>query len=135
MIAVVMAAENYKIRFAEAEKLINYGFANCKVYKDENSHNAKLKIINGKKAEIDVASVGFSYVDTKGNDLSKVKAKTVMNKKVTAPLKKGDVVGKVEYYLNNNKIGEANMVSKETVEKADYGYMIRRMFELALQIS
>lgn len=135
MIAVVMAAENYKIRFSEAEKLINYGFANCKVYRDENSHNAKLKIINGKKTEIDVASVGFSYVDTKGNDLSKVKAKTVMNKKVTAPIRKNDMVGKVEYYLNDNKIGEANVVANESVGKADYGYMIRRMFELMFQMS
>lgn len=135
MIAVVMAAENYKIRFAEAEKLINYGFANCKVYKDENLHNTKLKIINGKKSEIAVESKGFSYVDTKGNDLSKVKVKTVMNKKVTAPIKMGDVVGKIEYYLNDNKIGEASVVSKEAVEKADYGYMIRRMLEIMFQIS
>lgn len=135
LIAVVMAAENYKIRFAEAEKLINYGFSNCKVYKDENSHKSELKITNGKKSKINVSSESFSFVDTKGNDLSKIKSKTIMNKNVIAPLKKGDVVGKVEYYLSDNKIGEANIVSEEAVDKADYGYMIRRMFELVFQMS
>lgn len=135
LIAVVMAAENYKIRFSEAEKLINYGFANCKVYKDEDLRKAEVKINNGKKNEINVSSEGFSFVDTKGNDLSKVTSKVFMNENVAAPLKQGDVVGKVEYYLNDNKIGETNIVSEENVEKADYSYMIRRMFELVLQMS
>ena len=94
-----------------------------------------MKITNGKKSKINVSSESFSFVDTKGNDLSKIKSKTIMNKNVIAPLKKGDVVGKVEYYLSDNKIGEANIVSEEAVEKADYGYMIRRMFELVFQMS
>lgn len=135
LIAVVMAAENYKIRFTEAEKLINYGFANCKVYKDDDLRKSEVKINNGKKNKINVSSEGFSFVDTKGNDLSKVTSKVFMNENVAAPLKQGDVVGKVEYYLNDNKIGETNIVSEENVEKADYSYMIRRMFELVLQMS
>lgn len=135
LIAVVMAAENYKIRFTEAEKLINYGFSNCKVYKDENSHKSKVKINNGKKNKITASAEGFSFVDTKGNDLSKIKSKVIMNEDVAAPLNQGDTVGKVEYYLNDSKIGETNIVSEEAVEKADYGYMVKRMFELMFQMS
>lgn len=133
LIAVVMAAENYKIRFSEAEKLINYGFSNCKVYNDENSHESELKISNGKKNKIKVIGTPFSFVDTKGSDLSKVKSKVIMKDNVAAPLKKGDVVGMVEYYLNDSKIGKADIVSEETVYKADYGYMVRKMFGLVFQ--
>ena len=31
-----MAAPDYKARFADAVTLLNYGFANCHLYKDEN---------------------------------------------------------------------------------------------------
>lgn len=135
LIAVIMAAPDYKARFQEAEKLINYGFSNCKVYKDEKEHIKSLNVTNGKKEKVKVSSNGFSYVDTKGNDLSKVKAKTSVEKNVTAPVKKGAVVGKVEYCLNGKVIGDTKIVAAENVEKADYLFVFKRFLGLMLQIS
>jgi len=37
-----MAAPDYKIRFKESEKLINYGFSNCKVYTDNDGYKTKI---------------------------------------------------------------------------------------------
>ena len=34
LIAVVMAAENSKLRFQDATTLLNYGFGKCQVYQD-----------------------------------------------------------------------------------------------------
>ena len=36
LIAVVMDAPDYKIRFSEAQQLLNYGFANCSAYRDDH---------------------------------------------------------------------------------------------------
>ena len=36
LIAVIMAAPDTKTRFGEAAKLLNYGFANYKIFVDEN---------------------------------------------------------------------------------------------------
>lgn len=135
LIAVVMAAPDYKTRFVEAEKLINYGFSNCKVYKDKSEHKQNVKLLNGKKDSIQVQSNGFSYVDTKGNDLSKVEASVELNKKITAPINKGDVVGKIKYSLNGIQIGETALVSKETVKKSDYLYEFIRVLSLMAQIN
>lgn len=135
LIAVVMAAPDYKTRFVEAEKLINYGFSNCKVYKDKSEHKQNVKLLNGKKDSIQVQSNGFSYVDTKGNDLSKVEVSVELNKKITAPINKGDVVGKIKYSLNGIQIGETALVSKETVKKSDYLYEFIRVLSLMAQIN
>lgn len=37
LIAVVMAAPDFKIRFADAATLLNYGFSKCRIYSDENT--------------------------------------------------------------------------------------------------
>lgn len=134
LIAVVMAAPDYKARFTEAEKLINYGFSNCKVYKDESDHSQNVNIVNGKKDSVKIKSTGFSYVDTNGNDLSKVKSDVILDEKITAPIKKGDVLGKVEYSLDGKNIGTADIVAEESVKKADYLYEFIRMISLMAQI-
>ena len=135
LIAVVMAAPDYKARFSIAEQLINYGFSNCKVYKDKSEHIKKIKILNGKQETIKTKCETFSYVDTAGSDLSKVNSKVIMHENITAPIKKGDVVGEIEYTLNNKKIGTAKIVSQETVKKADYKYEFVRLVRLMFQIN
>ena len=35
LIGVVMAAPDFKTRFADAQTLLNHGYANCKLYEDK----------------------------------------------------------------------------------------------------
>ena len=124
LIAVVMAAPDYKIRFKESEKLINYGFSNCKVYTDNDGYKTKIKVTNGTKDKVDISTNRFSYVDTKGRDLSKVTKKVFVNKKV----------GYIEYYLNDKSIGKSDIVSVTNVEKADYFHTIKSFGLRLLQL-
>lgn len=135
LIAVIMAAPDYKARFAEAQKLINYGFSNCKVYKDEKNHVKEVNVNGGRKGTASVKNNKFSFVDTEGKDLSKMKTEVKMNQQINAPIKKGDVVGKIEYTLDGKKIGETNIVSDENVKKADYKFTFVNMLRYLLQIS
>ena len=41
LIAVVMAADTSKERFADAVKMMNYGFGKCQVYSDEKPMKTK----------------------------------------------------------------------------------------------
>lgn len=134
LIAVVMAAPDYKIRFKESEKLINYGFSNCKVYTDNDGYKTKIKVTNGKKDKVDISTNRFSYVDTKGRDLSKVTKKVFVNKKVKAPVKKNQKVGYIEYYFNDKSIGKSDIVSVTNVEKADYFHTIKSFGLRLLQL-
>ena len=135
LIAVIMAAPDYKARFSLAEELINYGFSNCKVYNDQTNYNKSIKILGGKKDKIKIRYRGYSYVDTTGSDLSKIKKEITMKKNISAPIKKGDVVGKVEYTLDNKIIGENFLEAEESVKEADYLYTLGKMFRLFLQIT
>lgn len=133
LIAVVMAAPDYKTRFNESEKLINYGFANCKVYLDETKLK-DVKINNGKKEKLSVKAYPFYYVDTKGVDFTKIIKKEVIYKKLTAPIKKNQTIGYLEYSLNNKVIGKTEIKSKENIKKADYLYIVKNITQRLLQI-
>lgn len=136
LIAVIMAAPDYKIRFAEALTLFNYGYGLCKLYKDDNTDILPEVNVNG--GVTDTVSVvyedAFSYLDTEGNDLSGItKEITLPDNGVKAPIKAGDVIGKAEYYLGEALIGEVNIVAKADVEKAGFlDYLIKALDKFAL---
>ena len=135
MIAVIMAASDYKTRFQIAEQLIKYGFSNCKVYKDNNDKKISINILNGEKEKMSVKNDGFSYVDTNNKDLSKVSKKVFFNKKITAPVDKGQVVGNVKYYIGSKMIGESKIRAVEKVEKANYRFTFLKMLKAFVQLT
>jgi D-alanyl-D-alanine carboxypeptidase (penicillin-binding protein 5/6) len=134
LIAVVMAAPDHKIRFSEAQSLLDYGFANCSIYEDncEEMSFAPLSVSAGMPSEISVAPAeSFSHTFTSEYDVTKIR-KEIVYKEVTAPVKKGDEVGSVFYYYNEKELGSIPLVAKQDVKKANYGdYIIialKRLF-------
>lgn len=122
LIAVIMAAPDPKIRFKDATKLLNYGFGKCMRYEDEGIGKVDpVPVKKGKEEKVKASQAeSFSYIDTTGADLTKISKKYVADKNLTAPVKKGDKVGEVEYYLNEKKIGTVNMTAMEGVDKMNY---------------
>lgn len=120
MIAVVMGAPDHKLRFMEASKLLDYGFGKCTKYEHIYSES-KLKNIEVKNGVYDKVqgkvSSPFTYVYIE--DKGKITHKKIINN-VVAPVKKGDKLGVIEYFMGGKKIGERDIVAKMEVKKADY---------------
>ncbi len=122
LIAVVMGAENYKIRFSDAAALLNYGFARCSLYQEENPEQEfSVDLRRGKEDQVSgVYEEPFVYVDTSGKSLDQVTKKTTLSDQVTAPVRKGETLGRTVYYLEGKAIGEAAIVAAQDVPKAQY---------------
>ena len=129
LIAVVMAAPDPKGRFQDAANLLNYGFAKCQFYSDPNTKKLKpLTVKNGTRDTVDVSyETPFQFVDTKGSDLNSIKKEISLPKTVTAPVKKGDVLGKATYSLDGKVIGEVNIVSEQNVKKAGFSDYFKKL--------
>ena len=130
LIAVIMACPNYKLRFAEAETLFNYGYSNCKLYKDENPEPLpRLAVTNGKTDDMALRYESvFSYLSTTGEDLSSVTKELSYREDLSAPIMEGEVVGTLIYKLGDTTLGSVNILAAETVEKADYWDYLKRLF-------
>lgn len=122
LIAVIMAADDSKARVRDAITLLNYGFGKCQKYQEKKAKKiAPVTVRGGAKKQANVCQKDtFSYVDTTGADLTKIKRKIKKQKEIKAPLKKGQKVGKTVYYLNGEKIGEREIVAQENIEKLNY---------------
>ena len=129
LISVIMAAPDYKVRFAEAISLFQYGYANCKLYKDSQLDiEEKAKVENGVVEMVEGSKENsFSYLSTTGEDFSNVE-KRITWEVLQAPIEKGQTIGTIEYYIGEKKLGEVNIISKESVKKAGYLDYLKKMF-------
>ena len=75
-----------------------------------------------------MAKETFNYVSTTEEDLGSIEKTVVYNKKVVAPIKKGDTLGKIEYFIGNKSIGWVDVVACKSVEKADFTNTLKKIF-------
>ncbi len=122
LIAVIMAAQDYKIRFSEAATLLNYGFASCRLYTDENPESLPLLPLENGVQENFALRYGdpFSYLSVSGEDFSAITKEWIYNEPIQAPVTEGDVVGSLVYSLNGREIGRVEIQAAESVEEAGY---------------
>ena len=122
LIAVIMAAEDSKIRNKDAVTLLNYGFGKCKIFKEDIVPEVEpIEIKRGEKKEVHVAqSFPFSYVDVTGADLSGIERKVEIEKNLRAPVEKGQKVGEAKYYINGKEIGSVDIVTIEEIKEIRY---------------
>lgn len=134
LIAVVMGAPDYKVRFQDAQTLLTYGFSVCDIYVDENADELPRVAVEGGVSELaDVRYQGeFRYLDVEGNNLSSVEKVLELPEKVQAPIVEGSEAGRVKYFLNGAEIGSVPILFAENVEKAAYLDYLRRIFSLFL---
>lgn len=134
LIAVVMGAEEGKIRFSEAITLLNYGYSVSHIYEDKNEDILPVVPIKGAIVnETEVAyQAPFRYLDTTGQNLDGVEKIISLPEQVQAPVKAGDVAGEAIYLLAGNKLGSVPIIFKEDVPVAVYKDFVRKAFEAFL---
>ena len=129
-IAVIMAAPTSPIRFSEASKLLDYGFANYStveiVKKDKDIGSVILN--KGKKTHVDiVAKDDLNALVKKGEEAS-VEKEIVIPESMNAPILQGDKIGEIISKIDGKEIGRIDIVSKESVENASIVDILGKMF-------
>lgn len=120
LIAVIMGAPDFKVRFSEAKSLLEYGFALTRLYVDENKEPlGDILVTGGKADQLRVEPKGiFRYLDTTGADFSQIQKNYLYADNVTAPVEKGAEVGYISYSLGGVELGRTPIIASEAVEKA-----------------
>lgn len=134
MIAVVLAAPDYKARFADAVTLLNYGYANCRLYTDkEEGEIPEIHVAGGVRGTVKARLNGtFSYLSTTGEDFSGIEKEWIFETDLQAPVREGDIVGRLVYRLGGKEIGQTDVVAAEEVEKAGFLDALKKVISMAL---
>lgn len=117
-------------KYTDVIKLMNYGYNNYKKYKvlDEGAEKGTLKVVNGKTDEVTLYCDETIILPLTESEKASIEIKKTVSDQIEAPLKEGQVVGKVEVVCNNQILKESNLIVKEKVGKATLLDKIKRFF-------
>lgn len=134
LIAVVMGAPDYKVRFSDAASMLNYGFGACSLYVDDNQEALpEVSVSGGTQERAACRYAGeFRYLDTEGQPLDQIKKEVILNEEAKAPVKKGEKAGKAVYTLGDRELGQVDILYRESVEKAGLGHCLKKAWEAFL---
>ena len=133
VIAVVMGEDSSTTRNSEVSRLLDYAYNLYKkdtyITKEEVLGDAKVEKGNVEYANI-VTVDDISIINKKEYKRGEIKFELDL-KYLKAPIKKGDVVGKIKVIENGNIISEADVTVDKNIDKAGYFTMfIRNLKEI-----
>lgn len=131
LIAVVMAAPDYKVRFKDAASMLNYGFSKCSLYIDKKMQALpEVPVRKGKEKTVPLTyQEQFQYLSTDGQNISDVKRKLRIHREVDAPIKKGSKAGEMIYSAGDRELGRVDILYDKTVPKATYMDALKTVLE------
>lgn len=135
LITVVMGEQTSNIRTEDTVKLLNYGFNSYKVdlIKSKDESIGKVRVINGNVDYVEVYLKQDATQLLNINDTSQSYYLNVDLMQITAPVKKGEVIGMAQI-LNNegNVVKEVELTIKQDIEKANFFDYIKRNMKISL---
>ena len=132
LISVVLGTKTDRIRFNESEKLLTWGF---RFYETVTPIKPDATFVTqrvwfGDSSEVKLGAGEGGSVTIPRGQLKNLKASfTLTQPQLTAPLKKGQVVGKIDFLLNGKSIEQRPLMVMEAVEE---GGFFSRMWDFVL---
>ncbi len=137
LIAVIMRAPTSDTRFKDAKKILDYGFSNYS-YKELAKKDTIVQEINIQKGIENKANAVFEndYGKLiKKGDSNNIEQKVEIESNITAPIKKGDIVGEVTFVDGSNNISSVNLVSDRDIEKITLWNMTTYLYDIWFNLS
>lgn len=118
LVAVVLAGESSDLRFSGAKKLLDYGFANYSfVSLGGELTETTVEVQKGVKKAVEISCKEKANVLLPKTAKTEVTRQTEWNENITAPIKKGDILGYVNVYVGDNQMGRLPITASEDVER------------------
>lgn len=121
LIAVVLNSSTGDMRFTDAKKLLDYGFANytLQILATCDESFGEISVRYGKKDTLAVYPKEELTLLSKKNEAPVTEPRVELYS-VKAPLNAGAVCGKLVFETNGEVIKETDLIAKETVEKQSF---------------
>ena len=133
LIAVIMKAPSTKVRFSEAEKLLDYGFNTYSFYifGDKGDIIKNIPVDKGVSSSVDlVLSDTAGTIIKKGN----IEQTISLPDKVTAPVEEGQKVGEITFSLDGEVLSSIDIIAKESVDKLNLFNVAKKVYYLWIDL-
>ena len=130
LIAVIMKAPSTKVRFEEAQKLLDYGFNTFSFQQfGKKGDVVKTVFVNkGVTTSVDaILSENAGTLLEKGTDKN-VEQTLTLEENISAPVTPGQKLGELTFTLNGETLSTVDIVAKDDVEKLNLFTMAKRIY-------
>jgi len=120
VIGVVLGVPTSAVRFSEASTLLDYGFKMCEAHVIARSGQemGRVRVLRGIDTEVGVTvDSDFTVVTLRGEG-DGVDARLELPQYVSAPVERGQRVGKIVAYVEGVEINSADLVAVDDIPKA-----------------
>lgn len=122
--AVVLGSPNSKARFAAASSLLNYGFDNFALSGLKKGETAgEVKVEKGAEKNVRAVLKESCCAVVEKPRKNSIEKNVEICDKIKAPVKKGDILGKITLTLDGDTVGEADIVAERDVAKVGFAKM------------
>ena len=128
MITSVFGTDSEKTRAAETQKLLTYGFRffETQTFYKAGQELTQAQVWKGTTRQVKAGLAQDLSLTLPKGQVKQLKASMVLEPQLVAPLKQGDVIGKVEVKLGEEVVHSADLIALEPVEE---GGFFRRLWD------
>ena len=122
----------FRSRKAESKKLLNFGF---RFYETVTLHEANSSIVAervwmGTQETVELGLADKLTLTVPRGQAKNLTASFEIQKELSAPIKKGEIVGKIFYNLNGDEVAQADLIALENVELGSWFSRLVDYFKL-----
>jgi len=128
MITAVFGTANESARAAETQKLLTYGFRffESQTFYKKGEQLTQAQVWKGVTRQVKAGLAEDLTMTLPKGQVKQLQASMILEPQLQAPLKQGDVIGKVEVKLGEQVLHSADLIALEAV---DEGGFFRRLWD------
>ena len=122
LIAVIMKAPTTKIRFAEAQKLLDYGFSNYqyKLIARGGDILKEIEVNKGVTPKLNLVIENDVGILVKKGEDKNIEQIVNIDENISAPITQNQKLGEIIFTLNGQEIGKSNLIAEINIEKRTF---------------
>ncbi len=131
LIAVVLGGESSNERFGTVKKMLDYGFANYSVFTPEHLKVEDIFVPGGVDNYLSADYTPPSMLTEKSAS-GEITQRISVFEDISAPVAKGDKVGRVDVYRDGELIATADLLATEDIQRIGFGELFLRILRTAV---
>ena len=130
LIAVVLGGATSDERFSDAKALLNYGFSQYAVYREDPALPAPVTVIKGEAPSVQpLPATPPVFLTPKGSE-ENISYTVELPADVYAPVEAGQKLGVLRYSLKENEIGIIDLIAAEAVPRISFGTLLLKTLKI-----
>ena len=129
LIAVTMGCESAQIRNAACKAMLDYGFANYALITPEVPQDASVPVKLGAADSVKAVPAAEGVMLVQKSQKNLIRIHTELEESVTAPVSKGQRLGTMTIFAEEQALSEIPLVADTAVEKLTWGQMFLRLLQ------